>query len=231
MDRSALSIQLFGPRRVLIDGEPLPRLRTRSVEWLLALLVLRHGRAVDRSWLAGTLWPESDEDQALHNLRDALVHLRRAFGAESARLQSPARDTLTLDLEGAEVDVLRFDVAMKAGDEASLRSAVEAYVGPLLEGCLEEWVLPERENRAQACLVALETLAEAAEERGDFGDAIGLLRRAAAMDGLRDSIQRGLMRVLAASGDTPAALMAYREYRLRLHREMNAEADADTVRL
>src|SRR5437588_8032770 len=160
MDRSALSIRLFGPRRVLIDGEPLPRLRTRSVEWLLALLVLRHGRAVDRSWVAGTLWPESDEDQALHNLRDALVHLRKAIGPERARLQSPSRDTLTLDLEGAEVDVLRFDAAMKAGDEASLRSAVEAYAGPLLEGCLEEWVLPKREHREQAYLVATETHAE-----------------------------------------------------------------------
>ena len=92
MDRSALSIQLFGPLRVLIAGEPLPRLRTRSVEWLLALLVLRHGRAVDRSWLAGTLWPDSDEEQALHNLRNDLVHLRTALGSERARLQSPARE-------------------------------------------------------------------------------------------------------------------------------------------
>src|SRR3989442_8267705 len=109
MDRSALSIQLFGPLRVLIAGEPLPRLRTRSVEWLLALLVLRHGRAVDRSWLAGTLWPESDQSQALHNLRDALVHLRKALGPERARLQSPTRDTLLLDLAGAEADLVRFD--------------------------------------------------------------------------------------------------------------------------
>jgi DNA-binding SARP family transcriptional activator len=80
MPPPSLTVQLFGPLRVLIGGEPLPRLRTRSIEWLLALLVLRHGRAVDRSWLAGTLWPDSDESQALHNLRDALVHLRKALG-------------------------------------------------------------------------------------------------------------------------------------------------------
>jgi DNA-binding SARP family transcriptional activator len=36
-----LTIQLFGPLRVTGGGEPLPRLRTRSVEWLLALLTLR----------------------------------------------------------------------------------------------------------------------------------------------------------------------------------------------
>src|SRR5207302_3640184 len=98
-------------------------------------------------------------------------------------------------------------------------------------GCLEAWVLPEREHREQACLAALETLAEAAEQRGDYAGALSLLRRAESLDNLRDSLQRRLMRVLAASGDAPAALLAYREYRLRLHRELNVEPDADTVRL
>src|SRR5438093_9945493 len=102
----SLAIHLFGPLRVIVRGAPLPRLRTRSVEWLLALLVLRQGRAVDRSWLAGTLWPESEERKALNNLRNDLVHLRKALGSESERLQSPTRDTLTLDLEGAEVDII-----------------------------------------------------------------------------------------------------------------------------
>src|SRR5204863_9571317 len=117
MSSAPLTIHLFGPLQVRADGRPLPRARLRSVEWLLALLVLRHGRAVDRSWLAGTLWPDSEERQARHNLRDALMHLRKALGREGERIQSPTRDTLTLALEGAEVDVVRFDAALKAGDE------------------------------------------------------------------------------------------------------------------
>src|SRR5258708_4311932 len=96
----SLAIHLFGPLRILLHGEPLPRVRTRSIEWLLALLVLRHGRTVERAWLAGTLWPDSREEQALHNLRDDLVHLRKALGSERDRLQSPSRSTLTLDLTG-----------------------------------------------------------------------------------------------------------------------------------
>src|SRR5690349_24885117 len=109
MSSFPLTMRLFGPMQVQIGGEPIPLQRTRSVEWLLALLVLRQGRTVDRSWLAGTLWPNSKESQALHNLRDMLVYLRKALGSERTRLQSPTRDTLTLDLEGAEVDVVRFD--------------------------------------------------------------------------------------------------------------------------
>src|ERR1043166_996332 len=75
-----LAITLFGPLRVTVRGEPLPRVRTRSVEWVLALLALRHGRAVSRAWLAGTLWPESEESRGLQNLREDLVRLRKALG-------------------------------------------------------------------------------------------------------------------------------------------------------
>src|SRR5438034_5245852 len=96
-----LTIHLFGPLRVTVRGEPMPRVRTRSVEWLLALLTLRHGRAVPRTWLAATLWPASSSSQALENLRADLVRLRKALGPESGRLQSPARDSLTLELAGA----------------------------------------------------------------------------------------------------------------------------------
>src|SRR5262245_18603486 len=197
---AALDIRLFGPLRVLLDGEPLPRVRTRSVEWLLALLVLRHNRAVERTWLAGTLWPESRESRARQNLCNDLTHLRKALGAESRRIQAPTRDSLALDLEGAEVDVVRFDAAIQAGDEIALRDAVEVYAGPLLEGCYEEWALLERERREQACLTALETLAEWAQEREDYGEAIRFLRRAEALDPLRDSIARRLMPCLAATG-------------------------------
>src|SRR5688500_5176312 len=100
MSTPPLTIQLFGPMRVQVHGEPMPRVPTRSVEWLLALLTLRHGRTVDRSWLAGTLWPDSEESRALSNLRDMLVHLRKALGPERERIQSPTRDSLTLNLEG-----------------------------------------------------------------------------------------------------------------------------------
>jgi predicted ATPase/DNA-binding SARP family transcriptional activator len=231
MTAAPMTIHLFGPMRVRIQGEPMPRVRARSAEWLLALLVLRHGRTVQRSWLAGTLWPDSEETQALQNLRHALLSLRKALGPQSERLLSPTRDTLTLDLSDIETDVLRFDQAMRKGEEAALRSAVEVYTGPLLEGCFEEWVVAERASREQACLRALETLADAAEKRRDYAEALGWLHRAQGMDALRDTTRRALMRVLSASGDAPTALSSYRDYRILLREEMNVEPDEETVGL
>src|SRR5262249_20974042 len=116
---------LFGAPQILVRGEPVQRVRARSEEWLLALLVLRHPGAVDRSWLAGTLWLDSELDQARKNLRNNLANLRTSLGPEGVRIQSPTRDSLSLDLEGADVDLLRFDRGIRAGDEESLRAAID----------------------------------------------------------------------------------------------------------
>jgi predicted ATPase/DNA-binding SARP family transcriptional activator len=228
---SPLNIRLFGPLEVRLDGHPIPRLRSRKGQWLLALLVLRAGREVERDWLAALLWPESPPDRAAHSLRMSLKDLRRALGPHACRLTTPAPHTLSLDLDGAEVDLLAFDAAVARGDAASLEQAVALYQGPLLEGCAEEWVVQERQVREQAFLAALEHLAGQALQEGDWAAAERHLRRAVAVDPLRESAQRGLMHALAAGGNYAAALLAYRELRLRLHRELNAEPDPETKAL
>jgi DNA-binding SARP family transcriptional activator len=222
------SLRLFGPLDIRLSGEPLPRLRSRKGQWLLALLALRHDAEVSRAWLAGMLWPDSSEAQALASLRNSLMDLRRAMGPEGHRLQSPTPSTLRLRLEDAEADVVAFDAALSRGDPPSLDRAVSLYRGPLLEGCGEEWVLQEREVRQQAYLGALERLAADATERDERGAAERYLRLAVAVDASRETVQRGLMRLLADSGNYAGALQSYRELRLYLHREFNAEPDPET---
>jgi predicted ATPase/DNA-binding SARP family transcriptional activator len=226
-----LTLRLFGPMEVRVNGAPLPRLRSRKGFFVLALLALRHGADVQRDWVGGTLWPESDEPQMLASLRKTLTDLRAALGAEARRLRSPTPRTLCLDLSCAEVDALAFDQAIARGDVASLERAVALYRGPLLEGCVEEWALQEREVRQQAYLQALETLAALALAGGDPGGAERHLRRAVAVDPLRESAERALMQALALGGNYAAALLVYRELRLLLHRELNAEPDAATTAL
>jgi DNA-binding SARP family transcriptional activator len=226
-----LSICLFGPFEARVNGAPLPRLRSRKGQWLLALLALRAGREVQRTWLVGMLWPDSPEAAALASLRSSLKDLRRALGAESARLRSPTPHTLALDLCGADADVLAFDAAIASGDPAALARAVSLYRGPFLEGCEEPWAFEARQVRERAYLGALEALATQALADGDPTSAEHHLRRALAVDPLRESAHRTLMQALAAGGNYAAALLAYRELRLLLHRELNAEPDSETTAL
>src|SRR4030095_13535195 len=98
---------------------PLERPRIRKDYWPLALLALRADRETERSFLAGTVWPDVVEENALFYLRRSLTELRQILGPDASRLLSPAPRTLRLDVEGMEVDVLAFDAALKRGDSAS----------------------------------------------------------------------------------------------------------------
>jgi len=223
-----LTIRLFGPIRVLVEGEPMPHVRSRKALWLLALLVLRDGRPAAREWVASALWPDADGGVGLANLRPVVSELRRALGSQGERLQAPDRNSLVFDLGGAEVDVVRFDRAFKSGD---FQRAVEFYDGALLEGCLEEWSHQERNVREAECLTALETLAKQALEDGDLVLASSLYGRAVAVDPWRDAPRRGLMQALAKSGDVNAALQAYRDFAHLLSAEAGTAPDRETTAL
>jgi predicted ATPase/DNA-binding SARP family transcriptional activator len=231
LSTSPLQITLFGPFSARVHGELMPPLRSCKSEWLLALLALRAGERVDRAWLSAALWPDSLAPQALANLRTCLKDLRRALGSEAWRITAPTTRVLALTLSGAAVDVALFDAGIARGDSQGLSQAVALYGGPLLEGCPEEWIFPEREAREQACLAALERLAAIASAEGDHASAVRRLRQAVALDPLRESAQRALMQALAAGGNRAAALLVYRELQDRMHRELHASPDPETTAL
>jgi DNA-binding SARP family transcriptional activator len=52
----ALRLRLFGPFEVAPAGPT-----SRKAQWLLALMALRKGGALERAWLAGTLWPDASD--------------------------------------------------------------------------------------------------------------------------------------------------------------------------
>src|SRR5262249_15915582 len=134
-----LEFRLFGTFEARSQGEPLPPLRYRKEQWLLALLVLYHDREVSREWLASTFWPDNEQNQARFYLRRSLSTLRHALGKEGSRLLSPTPRTLRFDLTGAYADVLYFDQATFAPATTpaeALEQAVLLYRGPLLVDCL-----------------------------------------------------------------------------------------------
>src|SRR5215212_8771955 len=80
-----LTLRLFGPFELRLNGEILPCLRYRKSQSVVALLALRQGLEVEREWLTDRLWPESRGTQALRN---CLTDLRRALGPQAGRLNS-----------------------------------------------------------------------------------------------------------------------------------------------
>ncbi|MCW3095411.1 MAG: transcriptional regulator, LuxR family [Chthonomonadaceae bacterium] len=226
----SLEVRLFGGFEARVDDRPLPPLRSRREQWLLALLVLRQDRDTSRDWLASTLWPDNEEAQALFYLRKALSNLRQALGTEAVRLQIPDRRSVRLEMAGAFADVVAFDSALKravgvADPAALLQEAVALYRGPLLPDCPEEWANVERNRREQAYLTALEALATHGSAQGDHAAAVHWLRLLTSADPYRESAYGSLMQALADCGDSAAISVVYQELRARLHQDLNAAPD------
>jgi DNA-binding SARP family transcriptional activator len=216
---------------VSVDGMPLRTLRTYKGYYLLALLTLREEAPVERDWLARTLWPDSFEVKARYNLRRCLSDLRAALDTEAKRLQTRSSRTVSLSLDGADVDLFTFDRIMartKYAPDEDLEKAVLLYRGPLLEGYTEEWMTAERAQREEAFLTALETLSERAKGRGDLHMAASFLRRVVTIQPERESAQRTLMQCLSDAGDQAAVTEAYRTMRVYLRDRLNIEPSWQT---
>jgi predicted ATPase/DNA-binding SARP family transcriptional activator len=226
-----LSIRLFGPVSVLLHGHSLPPLRSRKGLWLLALLAIRSEEETDRAWLAGSLWPECLEENALYNLRRNLSQLRIALGREADRLLSPTPRTLRFDLTGCQVDLLAFRAALKEESRAGLEAAVKLYGGRLLAECDEEWSVPYREECHRAFLAALERLGEEALDEGDAVQAVRHLQRLVQEEPLSEPAVCALLRALAEARDGAGLVATYRDLRLRLHEELRCRPSPDTTAL
>jgi DNA-binding SARP family transcriptional activator len=156
-----LSLSLLGPFQVTLDGQPATGFKSNKERALLAYLAVEADRPHRREVLAGLLWPEWPDRDALSNLRYALSNLRRVIGDRArtesrvraeAQTEAGVRDTEppvllitrdTLQFNTASdhsLDVATFtDLAGPGGstsdaDPAGVEEAVALYRGSFLEG-------------------------------------------------------------------------------------------------
>ncbi|HEX8958725.1 MAG TPA: BTAD domain-containing putative transcriptional regulator, partial [Solirubrobacterales bacterium] len=150
-------------------------------------------------------------------------------------------DKLVVELnpEAFTTDVQEFEDGLRAaaragGDEerqAALARAVDACCGPLLPGYYEEWVAGEQERLSERFQNACHELAALLAKGRRLREALQIARRGASADPLRESAQRDIMRLLAATGQAAAALRQYREFERRLAEELSDEPSAPTRQL
>jgi len=159
----------------LLNHEARPvRLPTRAATLLLARLAMAPQRQHPREELVDLLWPGVDNDTGRNRLRQALSVLRSLLEAAPAGAAAPAvlhadRRAVWLVADTVACDVVSFERAQPA-------QALSLYLGELLPGHFDEWVLEQRAHlaaRAEA-LAAKQPSLTASAPPGATGLATGL---------------------------------------------------------
>ncbi|MGE5265171.1 MAG: AfsR/SARP family transcriptional regulator, partial [Acidobacteriota bacterium] len=79
-----LTLGVLGAMQVTLADRETAKFRSDQTRALLAYLVVQADRPHRREALTGLLWPDEPEETARHNLRQALVNLRRTIRDSAA---------------------------------------------------------------------------------------------------------------------------------------------------
>jgi DNA-binding SARP family transcriptional activator len=245
-----LKISLFGTARCAWDGAQSARLG-RPGQRLLGYLVLHRNRPHSRERLAELLWGdgESDRERPRRRLNTALWRLRQSLAppgcARTSWLTSTPEgevDFAPAEGDGCWIDVEAFADPLRRilrseperaaeRDAAELEAAVAHYGGDLLEGCYDEWVLPERRALQALLLAALEWLMRHRAAAARPEAAIQAGQHLLTHDPMREDIHRALMALYERIGNRRGALRQYDYCRDLLASELGVTPEAETEAL
>jgi len=238
-----LRMRALGGFELVRDGVPMRftgKAQQRPLD-LLKLLVTLGGHDVDAPQMMASLWPDADGAAAKTSFDTTLFRLRKLLDVDGALVLAGGK--LSLSRAHAWTDVWALEAALDAaecGDERTgaeaaparvARRLLDAYPGPLLGAEESAWIGKPREVLRARVVRTLTRLGEALEHHRDWTTAGDIYRRGIEVDNLAESLYRGLMRCLAATGEQAEAINAYRRCRELLSIVLGVAPAAETERL
>jgi DNA-binding SARP family transcriptional activator/tetratricopeptide (TPR) repeat protein len=232
-----LHVSLLGEQAVADNATGARPASSRAVA-LLAYLVLHAESHQPRQRIAGLLWPDSTDAQALTNLRRELHHLRQILAGEHSLVVTP-RHLCWRDTQTCRVDLRVFETERQAalaaaaaddGDDviAHADRATANYRGELLPGVYDDWVLEARTHLERDCADLCDLLCGARTKKGDLAEAAQAARRRIHLQPLEEAGYRALMQLQADMGDRAGAVTSYHHCASVLERELGIIPDPAT---
>lgn len=250
-----LVLNLLGQVDVRLAEKPVIGFCSGKAQALLFYLAVT-GQTHTRPALAGLLWADLPDSDALTNLRQVLSNLRKLVGP----YLSITRQTVTFKPDSDYwLDVAAFQAGMKSaqppsrsnaqvtaspalsGNEAAaeqLRRTVDLYQGDFLAGfyvrdapLFEEWQLTQRAHLRESALNALHKLTAHLAWQRDYETGLTYGRRLLALEPWHEPAHRQLMQLYAQTGQHAAALRQYDLCRQLLEEELGVVPTAETTAL
>ncbi|MFL5696294.1 MAG: AAA family ATPase [Ktedonobacteraceae bacterium] len=244
---SVLSLFLFGPPRIEIDGTSLS-VDTRKAVALIAYLAITRQQH-SRDSLATLLWSENDQFHARAALRRTLSTLNKALKGNWLDID---RETIGLNFQAdLQIDVHVFLCLLAecrthghpanetcTACEQPLTAAVALYQNDFLAGFslrdspqFDDWQLYQSDTLRRAFASALEGLTHCHSAAHHFDTALIHARSWLALDRLYEPAHRQLMLLYAWAGQRTTALHQYRECVQTLEQELGVSPLESTTRL
>lgn len=246
-----IALQMLGSFRLTVDEEEVTRFRSHKIPLLLSWLVLEGEGMHPRSTVAGLFWPEHSPEQALQNLRQTLVHLKRSLAEESTPgcLQVSARAIAIQHDEALRVDALEFLNRIEACQRhrhpngrispscaASLEAAVARYRGPFLLECdpgdneeLYAWIGSRRTLFQNHLNTALQQLTQHYLYLGRAEDAERHARRWIELDPFSERAIADLVQALEVAGRSAQARTELAHWHSHYVAELGEEPNTATL--
>lgn len=244
-----VSVRLFGPFELRIDGSLVPKFATAQGQALLAYLCLNPDPH-PREKLADLFWPEHLPARAGQNLRKTLSRMRGGLPSQPNGLQINRR-TVQLLPRLYDVDALRFRALLDACAHhshravercaaccARLEEVVALYRGELLAGAsnddspaFEEWLLLQRERFHRQVVDALQILIDYQSSLRAYESVRRLAQRLIELEPYQESAHAALIEALALLGDERAALAHYERCVALLADELGVAPGAELLHL
>lgn len=201
---------------------------------LLALLALEGGE-VDRATATERLWPDSRQGRAAANFRSALWRGKRAGSATLIDCVGPRlhlAPPVRVDLHGLlrQARQIVGSPPCASGDPGR-QEIIHGLSRELLPTWSDDWLLPERARWDQVRLHALETLAQQFLTAQNYLTALEAALAAIAIEPVRESAHRLVLKVHIAEGNSACAMKHYHRYRGLLQRELGIKPSQQMVEL
>ena len=190
------------------------------------------------------LWPDVEEDPALHRLHVAISSLRHLLDNREAReslLQfdedcySLVADRVVTDCDVFEDHYRQGEALVRRDARAAadqFRRALELYAGDYLaQAPYAEWSHGPRTHFAERRLSALDFLCDHAAARDDHASVVKYAHQIIAVDNLRERPHRLLMRAHYRLGQRACAVRQYRGCARLLADELGVRPSQETQRL
>ncbi len=248
LQQPALVLRLLGDFSLERDGAKVDGLSYKKGRAILAYLASKPV-AHNRQKLADLFWPDLPAKDALSNLRQVLLNLRKCLNGVPPSPPSLITDRQYVRFDPAgpcHSDLTEFCQELPTCTDplspgrhesclARMEQTAGLYRGEFLAGfslpeCgeFENWLLIQRETMHRRALLRLDRLCNCLEPRSTFSRTIPFALRYMELEPWNDKGHRRVIRLLAQDGQEGKALSHHESYCLMLKRELGILPSAET---